>query len=164
MNRRLFAFFLALFLAGCSLPRVIVLNDPLEAHEHNDLGVAYEASGEADLALREYRKAAELDEQWDRPLFNLGNVLAEQQSWEEAAENYRAALDRNPENGEAMNNLAWVLLQQGDPEQARLWAGRAVEAEPDNPAFRDTLVEIEKYCVVPEDAGTVRSQEPLPAP
>lgn len=144
MKRWLLAVFLTLFFTGCSMPRVIVLNDPLDAREHNDLGVAYEASGEADLALREYQKAADLDEQWDRPLLNRGNVLAGQQSWEEAAESYRAALDRNPVNGEAMNNLAWVLLQQGDAEQARLWAERAVEAEPDNPAFRDTLMEIEE--------------------
>jgi Tfp pilus assembly protein PilF len=149
MNRRLLASFLALFVAGCSLPRVIVLNDPLDAREHNDLGVAYEASGEPDLALREYRKAAELDKQWDRPLYNSGNVLAGRQSWQEAAESYQAALDRNPENGEAMNNLAWVLLQQGDPEQARLWAERAVEAEPDNPAFRDTLAETEESLLTP---------------
>lgn len=164
MNRWLLASFLALFVSGCSLPRVIVLNDPLDARKHNDLGVAYEASGEADLALREYRKAAELDKQWDRPLLNRGNVLAGQQSWEEAAESYRAALDRNPLNGEAMNNLAWVLLQQGDPAQARLWAGKAVEAEPDNPAFRDTLVEIEECLAALEEAGTERSQETLPAP
>ncbi len=155
MNRWLLASFLALFLAGCSLPRVIVLNDPLDAREHNDLGVAYEASGETDLALREYRKAAELDKQWDRPLLNQGNVLAGQQAWVEAAASYRAALDRNPLNGEAMNNLAWVLLQQGDSEEARLWAAKAVEAEPDNPAFRDTQTKIEetrKECQEPFQA------------
>jgi tetratricopeptide (TPR) repeat protein len=156
MNRRLAVAFPALFVAGCSLPRIIILNDPLDARGHNDLGVAYEASGEADLALREYHKAAELDKQWDRPLLNRGNVLAGQQAWKEAAASYRAALDRNPLNGEAMNNLAWVLLRQGEPQQARLWAGKALNVEPDNPAFRDTLAEI-KECL-DADAGTDLNQ------
>jgi Flp pilus assembly protein TadD len=163
MNRRLLASFLVLFVAGCSMPRIIVLNDPLDARGHNDLGVAYEASGETDLALREYRKAADLDKQWDRPLLNRGNVLAGRQDWEEAAASYRAALDRNPANGEAMNNLAWVLLQQGDMKRARLWAGKAVEAEPDNPAFRDTLIEIEERLATSEDAGRERNRETPPA-
>jgi tetratricopeptide (TPR) repeat protein len=149
MVRRLAIVLLLLCLAGCSLPRVIVLNDPLDAREHNDLGVAYEASGEADLALREYQRAADLDRQWDRPLLNRGNVLAGMQDWQEAAASYRAALRRNPANGEAMNNLAWVLLQQGDLEQARLWAGRALDTAPDNPAFRETLAEIEQAVPAP---------------
>ena len=142
MRFRLLIILLTLFATGCSLPRVIVLNDPLDARQHNDLGVAYEARGETDLALREYRRAADLDTQWDRPLVNRGNVLAGQQDWKKAAASYRAALDRNPANAEAMNNLAWVLLRQGEPEQARIWAERAVETCPDNPAFLDTLAEV----------------------
>ena len=51
----------ALLLGGCALPRVIVLNDPLDAAGHNDLGVAYEQRGEFDLAVREYDRAAELE-------------------------------------------------------------------------------------------------------
>jgi tetratricopeptide (TPR) repeat protein len=142
MRLRLLIILLTLFATGCSLPRVIVLNDPLDARQHNDLGVAYEARAETDLALREYERAADLDGQWDRPLVNLGNVLAGQQDWKKAAGSYRKALDRNPANAEAMNNLAWVLLRQGELEQARIWAERAVEACPDNPAFLDTLAEV----------------------
>jgi Flp pilus assembly protein TadD len=144
MNRRLLTGILILFLTGCSMPHVIVLNDPLDARQHNDLGVAYEVRGETDLALREYRRAAELDSQWDLPLVNQGNVLAGEKDWQRAERSYRAALDRNPANAEAMNNLAWVLLQKGDLKEARVLAEQAVKASPDNPAFRDTLSRVGK--------------------
>ncbi|MEZ4483460.1 MAG: tetratricopeptide repeat protein [Syntrophotaleaceae bacterium] len=128
-----------LWLSGCSVPRIIVLNDPLDARQHNDLGVSYEAQGEYDLALREYRRAAELDELWARPLINGGNALAAQEQWSAAAELYRQALERQPGQAGAMNNLAWVLLQQGSLEQARHWAELAVAASPQTAAFQDTL-------------------------
>lgn len=134
---------LTLLLIGCSMPRVIVLHDPLNAREHNDLGVSYQADGELDLALREYRRAAELDDSWARPLINGGNVLATQQQWPQAAKQYRDALQRQPEQAEAMNNLAWVLLQQGDLAQARHWAERAVDASPRTAAYLDTLAAVQ---------------------
>lgn len=130
---------LTLWLFGCSMPRIIVLHDPLDVRQHNDLGVSYEAQGEYDLALREYRRAADLDDRWARPLINGGNTLAAQQQWPAAAELYRQALERQPGQAEAMNNLAWVLLQQGELEQARRWAERAVAARPQNTAYLDTL-------------------------
>lgn len=142
MLRCCFLAVLTLLLAGCSLPRVVVLHDPLDAQEHNDLGVSYQANGEFDLALREYRRAAELDGDWARPLINGGNSLAALEQWSQAAELYRSALQRQPEQTEAMNNLAWVLLQQGDLVQARQWAERAVENSPHTAAFIDTLAAV----------------------
>lgn len=131
-----------LLLGGCSLPRLIVLNDPLDAHQHNDLGVAYQQRGETDLALREYQRAADLDSDWARPLINRGNVLAANQDWDGAAKSYRQALRREPDNAEAMNNLAWVLLQAGEGEAALDQARQAVSIDPLQPAFLDTLAEI----------------------
>lgn len=133
---------LTLLLAGCSLPRVIVLHDPLNAQEHNDLGVSYQANGEFDLALREYQRAAELDKRWARPLINKGNTFVALEQWSQAAGLYRDALQRQPEQAEAMNNLAWVLLQQGDLVQARHWAEKAVASSPHTVAYLDTLAEV----------------------
>jgi tetratricopeptide (TPR) repeat protein len=81
------------------------------AAEHNDLGVAYEASGEWDRALAAYAAASRKDRDWDQPLINQGNVQAAMGDWMEAAASYRRALRRNPDNPEAMNNLAYALLQ-----------------------------------------------------
>lgn len=135
---------LCLLLTACSLPRIIVLNDPLDAREHNDLGVSYQARGEFDLALREFDRSADLDDSWAQPLINRGNVLAFQKDWPAAAQSYRRALKREPDNAGAMNNLAWVLLQQGEEEGALPMAESAVAREPENPAFLDTLADIQR--------------------
>jgi Flp pilus assembly protein TadD len=134
---------MALFcLFGCSMPRVIILNDPLDARQHNDLGVSYQQRGESDLAVREYDRAAELDRQWARPLINRGNVQAERGEWRQAKKSYHLALRREPGNAEAMNNLAWVLLRAEETGEALAWAEKAVAANPREPAYFDTLAEI----------------------
>ena len=138
----LLGFLAILCLYGCSLPRLIVLNDPLDARQHNDLGVSYQQRGESDLAIREYDRAAKLAPKWARPLINRGNVLAEQSEWRQAAKSYRKALRREPGNAEAMNNLAWVLLQTEAAGEALAWAEKAVAADPHEPAYLDTLAEI----------------------
>lgn len=132
----------ALLLWGCSMPRIIVLNDPLDAHQHNDLGVAYELRGDFDLASREYRRAAELDTGWALPLTNLGNLAARKSDWQEAASYYQEAMARQPGNAETMNNLAWVLTKAGHPQQALFWAQQAVTAAADDPQCWDTLAEV----------------------
>ena len=142
MLRCWFFVLLTLLLAGCSVPRVIVLHDPLDAQEHNDLGVSYQANREFDLALREYQRAAELDNRWARPLINGGNALVALEQWSQAAELYREALQRQPAQAEAMNNLAWVLLQQRDLVKARRWAEKAVNANPHTAAYLDTLAAV----------------------
>ena len=141
--RLLFIVLIAVLLNGCSLPRVIVLNDPLDANDHNNLGVSYQQRNEFDLAVREYNRAAELDPAWGRPLINRGNALAASGKWREADKSYRQALKREPDNAEAMNNLAWVLLRSGEAAEALTWAQKAVAAAPREPAFIDTLAEIE---------------------
>jgi len=130
-------FFLAL--SGCATPRIVVLSDPLDAREHNDLGVSYEAAGQLDLALKSYEAAAAKDRSWDQPLINLGNAHAALGDWAQARESFRLALKRNPENPEAMNNLAYALVNLEKAREALEWSSAAVNAEPGNPLFRATM-------------------------
>jgi Flp pilus assembly protein TadD len=132
-----------MIVCGCTLPRIIVLNDPLDARQHNDLGVAYEQRGEYDLAQREYRRAAELDRQWVVPLVNLGNVQASQAAWTDAAATYQEALDLKADSVEALNNLAWVLVQAGRPAEALPWAQQAVTLAAGDPLCWDTLAAVQ---------------------
>lgn len=130
--------FLTLLLAGCATPRIVVLSDPLDARERNDLGVSYESAGEPDLALQAYAEAADKDPSWDQPLINLGNVHAALGRWPEAEDGYRRALRRNPGNPEAMNNLAYSLARQGRDSEALEWSGKALDLDPGNPLFACT--------------------------
>jgi Flp pilus assembly protein TadD len=162
---RLFVYCCLLLLTACAAPHVIVLNDPLDARQHNDLGIAYEQRGEDQLAAREYRKAAELDERWARPWVNLGNVLAAKPDWAEAVKAYRQALQRDPGLSEAMNNLAWVLLQDRQLEKARSWIEKAVAATPEQPAYLDTLADIEIALGHPQQAlAAIEKALPLTPP
>lgn len=141
--RILFILVSAALLGGCTLPRIIVLNDPLNAREHNDLGVSYQQRSEFDLAIREYERAAELDADWARPVLNRGNAHAARGEWRLAEKYYRQALRREPGSAEAMNNLAWTLLQAGETADALDWARKAVAADAREPAYLDTLAEIQ---------------------
>ncbi len=101
--------------AGCSrLPRIIVLEDPLSAAEHLDLGVAYERKGELDLAAREYERALGKEAGLVQARVNLGNVRLARKQYGEARREYLRALDVRPGDLDAENNLAWVAILSGD--------------------------------------------------
>ena len=96
--------------AGCAALGVRP-TDPLSAEERNDLGVAYQARGELDLAIREYRRALALRPGWPQALVNLGNAHLDRGEVEEAITAYEQALAAAPEDPAILNNLAWALLQ-----------------------------------------------------
>ena len=133
----------AIALAGCA--HLVVLHDPLTASEHNDLGVAYESSGELDLAAAEYRKALRLDSHQARARVNLGNIEAAKERWRSAEKCYRRALSDSTTDYDAMNNLAVALLRQGRRlDEARALAERAVAAGTARDSiYRTTLAEVD---------------------
>jgi len=109
-------FLLVLLLAGgCSrIPRIIVLEDPLTAAEHVDLGVAYERKGELDLAQREYERALRKDGKFYRARVNLGNIFLAKKEYGKAREEYLLALELRPGDAEATNNLSWAAILSGE--------------------------------------------------
>ena len=106
---------LVLLLAGgCSrIPKIIVLEDPLTAAEHVDLGVAYERKGELDLAQREYERALQKDRKFFRARLNLGNIFLAKKEYGKAREEYLRALELRPGDAEATNNLSWAAIFSG---------------------------------------------------
>lgn len=129
-------------LAACS--HFVVLHDPLTASEHNDLGVAYESTGQLDLAASEYRRALRLDPHRAQARVNLGNVEAARGRWRSAEKCYRRALTDSSTNVDAMNNLAIALLRQDRQlDEARALAERAVAAGSGRDSvYRATLAEV----------------------
>lgn len=93
-------------------------------------------------------EAAQLAETWVRQhpddllfLHYLGDQAQARGDWPEAQRQYQAVLARAPAHASALNNLAWVLLQQRSA-QARPTAEQAVRAAPDDPAPLDTLAQV----------------------
>jgi tetratricopeptide (TPR) repeat protein len=106
---------LAAGLCGCaSLPRIVVLEDPLSAEEHVALGVAYERRGEMEPAAREYERALKKDRSSFRARLNLGNVRLAEKRHADARAAYLKALELRPSDPEATNNLAWTAILSGD--------------------------------------------------
>lgn len=84
----------------------------LSAEEYNDLGVAYERSGENQLALESFARAIDVDETYVTAWVNLGNVYSKLSDYKRAEEAYRQALKIDDTLIEARNNLSWIYIEQ----------------------------------------------------
>lgn len=130
-----------LFLSGCSFLGIHVVKDGLTAAQHNDLGFTYEQQGKLRLAEKEYLLAVKKEKAWHLPYFNLGNVYFKLSEPDKSVKYYRAALKRNPENPDIMNNLANALLKSGDCREAEVWINKAIAVEA-KPEYLDTRDQI----------------------
>lgn len=73
-------------------------------------------------------------------LASLGNAYAALDRWEESFKNYEASLEINPENVVVLNNYAYYLsLQKQQLQKAAKMARKALELDPDNPSYLDTV-------------------------
>jgi serine/threonine protein kinase/WD40 repeat protein len=78
-----------------------------------------------------------------RRLFNEGNGHSGKKEYAQAAEKYRLAMKKDPENALAHNNLAWLFLTAPEPfrnaQEALPLARRAVVLEGSTPSSLNTL-------------------------
>ncbi|OPY01395.1 MAG: Tetratricopeptide repeat protein [Syntrophorhabdus sp. PtaB.Bin184] len=140
-------------LCSCSLPRILVLNDPLTPQEHINLGVACERSGELDEALKEYEKASRT---LPTAYLYMGNVLFQKGEFPKAEECYREAIDRTGDP-RAYNNLAWLYYSTDkNLDEAERLAGKAAELSPDKEEFKDTLQKIREKTVTNDQITITR--------
>ena len=132
---------LVLLLTGCSLPKIIVLNDPLSADEHVKLGVAYRAQGKNELARDQFRAAVERDKKHGKAWALLGEAAFFLQDYAGSEKAYGRAIDLDRENGDLYNNLAWVLVARGERlDKAGALVHQAIGLTPDHrPYYLDTL-------------------------
>jgi Tfp pilus assembly protein PilF len=142
-NALLFLFLLAalLFTHACALPRIVILNDPLSAEEHEKLGSIYESQGNEDLALLQYRSAVKKDSRRVPAWLLLGNLSCKRGDYGEGEAAYKKALNLQPENGDIANNLAWTYLMQNKGlSKAEGLVKKALTLTPDHkPYYLDTL-------------------------
>jgi len=134
-------FFVCVTLCSCTLPQIVVLDDPLTASEHNDLGVAYEHKQMYDLAEKEYLKALKKRKDWAVPHFNLGNLYYKEGHYGKAEHSYRKALAIDENNPDVLNNLAYLLYEQGRYKEALTLVDRALSIEYRH-AYQDTRNQI----------------------
>ena len=141
MTKRILPVLLMLLVAGCALPKIVILDDPLTAQQHNDLGVAYEEKGDFALAEREYEKALKKNREWVIPYLNLGHLYYRQGKLDRAEHILREGLRARGDHPDLLNNLAWVLMEKGRLEHAQSLVDKAIAIE-DKEEYRDTRREI----------------------
>ena len=99
---------------GCSR-QIIIIKDPLKAEEHARLAQIYEAKGEIELAVEEYKKALEQDKTNPMAYFGLGNISFKQGRHTDAEDYYKKAIENtspdDQKNAMLYNNLSWVYIE-----------------------------------------------------
>lgn len=125
--------------------RAVELN-PKNGDTNNNLGVFLCRIGKVDQALP-YFETAVRDPFYntkDVALSNAGRCLLKKNDYPAAEKDYRRALAINPTNGDALYQLADVLLKQGKAFQARAFIQRFDALGRPNPAALRLGYKIEK--------------------
>ena len=91
-----------------------------------------------------------------------GFALAAQSKFSEAIRHYRSALQIKPDYAVALNNLAYALGKQGEPQEARDTYSRVLVLEPTNGTARKGLKTMERRLggpMNPAPKGKTESSE-----
>jgi protein O-mannosyl-transferase len=99
---------------------------------HNNLGLTLACRGEVEEALAQYRKALEIDPDYDLAQNNMGIALANRGQVEEAIAYFRKVLQTKPDDYGMLNNLANALASRGRAEEAIVHYEKALKINPDN--------------------------------
>lgn len=135
--------------------RVLVL-DPTFVKAHDNLGLALEALGRDDEAVRSYQEALRLNrEQSARspwPAVNLGILLTRLDRLDEAELLFRASVAEDPRFAPARYQLGLVLEKKARPAEAVAELSRAAELDPRYPEPHYALARLFRYAADPDKA------------
>jgi len=96
--------------------------------------------GKWDDAQKRLEAAAKTDSATTVPRVWLAVIEEARGQNDKAIEDYRRVVDRDPNQAEALNNLAYLLAEHShNLEEALKYAQRAVERDPTRPSYADTL-------------------------
>ena len=100
----------------------------------SNYGAICQQRGQADQAVKLYRKSIELYPNHLNSHSNLGGILRDQGKLEEAEVSTRKAIELKPDHSTAYCNLGGILSDQGKLEEAEVSTRKAIELKPDNAA------------------------------
>jgi tetratricopeptide (TPR) repeat protein len=93
-------------------------NISAEGAQHMQAGVDAHKQGQFDVAIKEFRKATEIDPNFAAAFLDLGEVCLETRDYPAATAALKHALELNPELDAAHLQLGYALLAQGYAEEA----------------------------------------------
>jgi len=101
------------------------------ARDHYNKGVIYQAQGQLELAISEYRQAVGLEPGYGWAWSNMGNVWLSLGRVEEAIACYQEAIRSDPHDASFHNNLGYAYSRQGRTEMALSEYQQALALYPD---------------------------------
>ena len=108
----------------------LVEDDPTHSEYHRMLGQVAAELGQVDDAIDHLIDALKWDPKNQHALTMMGNIWArDKKDMETAMRYYQSALDIDPDDHIALNNIATQYLIMGDHENAQQWFQKAVEVE-----------------------------------
>jgi len=129
------------------------------------LAFIYANTGRTRLAEFELSKLIEAGYESVQVFSSLAYVYYEHHETEKAIEYYEKALKTAPENSTALNGLAYILAEtDSDLTRSLLLCKKAVEKQPENPAYLDSMALIYHKMNLPSEAKAyiTRAKEKLP--
>jgi tetratricopeptide (TPR) repeat protein len=131
---------------------------PQDAEIHARLARCLERTGDLETAETEIGRAIRIRPDAAALHVQRGQLLVQAKRYEDAMAAYRTAIEREPRNVAALNNLALALLDAGRPAAEALELARqARDLAPGSPQVADTLA----WCHF--RAGNPQAAEPLSA-
>lgn len=108
---------------------------------YSSLANLYISSKQEDRAIAEYQKIVALRPENSTPYTMIGILEDQRKNHDAAADNYRKALEKDPNNAIAANNLAWLYAEtgKGNLDEALRLAQGVVQKYPNVAGFLDTL-------------------------
>lgn len=114
--------------------------EPENIEIYKSLGSIYLKQNKLKEAEAVYRLVLEISSDDADAHFALANIYYEQKDWLLAEKEAKSALSLNPDFVEALNFLGYLLVEQNkDLDQAESMLKKAVEKEPNNGAYLDSL-------------------------
>src|SRR3977135_1601533 len=104
----------------------------VRSDEHNSRGIELADRGWLDEAIKEFKKAIELDPESAHAHDNLATVYSEKKLYREALKEYLTALELEPDSATAHYNLACFLATHGS-DMAVAEYKDAIELDPEYP-------------------------------
>ncbi len=106
------------------------------------LGNQAAEAGHLEEAIRDLRRAIDLDPEFEEALFNLATVLGRSKRYAEAATLHERILALDPANQAAAFSHAMALILDGSDRQARTALEESLERFPSEPAFAHLLARL----------------------
>ena len=123
--------------------RTAISIDPNNLDAILQIGQLQQQKGSLDEAKASFELLLQRNPLDPRPYALLGKLAESQHDWQHAEQQYQKALDLQPENANAANNLANLLLQHGgNLDMALTYAQTARRFMPTSPDTADTLASV----------------------